>query len=284
MYRRTPLHAGMLALLLSISFPAVGQEEDRVIAVVGGEPVYQSELDIAEGGLGPQFSRLSEEQRRAAALLALIDVKVVARRAEEEGVGAGPLFERRLTFLKDRELHNDYVTGRVTDAVTEAALRERYEREVAERPVQEEIRARHILVDSEEQAKAVIEELNEGKDFVELAQERSTGPSGPQGGDLGYFTRGRMVPEFEEAAFALDVGSYTTEPVRSQFGWHVVKLEDRRDQAPPPFEQVAEQIRQILIEEQYRALIDRAKEAIDVEVTDPDYQALLDSTNAANQN
>jgi len=274
----------MLALLVSFGAPATAQEEDTVIATVGGEPVYRSELAIAETDLGPQFGRLPEGQRRAAALSVLIDMKVLARQAEKAGLGDGPLFERRLTFLKDRELHNDYVTDRVMDAITEAALRERYEREVAAIPSQQEIRARHILVDSEEQAKTVIEELDAGRDFVELAQERSTGPSAPQGGDLGYFTRGRMVPEFEEAAFAIEPGAYTPEPVKSQFGWHIIKVEDRRDQPPLPFEQVADQLRRLLIDEQHRSLIDEARETVDVEVTDADLQALLDNAEGASQN
>lgn len=284
MLMRTPLCAGMLALLVSFGAPATAQEEDTVIATVGGEPVYRSELAIAETDLGPQFGRLPEGQRRAAALSVLIDMKVLARQAEKAGLGDGPLFERRLTFLKDRELHNDYVTDRVMDAITEAALRERYEREVAAIPSQQEIRARHILVDSEEQAKTVIEELDAGRDFVELAQERSTGPSAPQGGDLGYFTRGRMVPEFEEAAFAIEPGAYTPEPVKSQFGWHIIKVEDRRDQPPLPFEQVADQLRRLLIDEQHRSLIDEARETVDVEVTDADLQALLDNAEGASQN
>ncbi len=279
-----PLPAGMLAMLVALSSPAVAQETDKVIATIGGKPVYQSELDIAKADLDPQFERLPEEQRTAAVLSALLDIKVMAQQAERAGFGQDELFERRMGFLKDRTLHNDYFRSRVVEGVTPEEVRKRYDDEVAATPPEKEVRARHILVDSEEQAKAVIGELDAGGDFIELAKEKSTGPSGPQGGDLGYFSRGRMVPEFEEAAFALDPGTYTDEPVKSQFGWHIIKVEDVRDMPPPPFEQVAEQIQRVLVQERYLELIQEARDAIAVEVTDPDLQALLDKVNSAEDN
>ncbi|NJO38685.1 MAG: hypothetical protein HC871_15110, partial [Rhizobiales bacterium] len=107
----------------------------------------------------------------------------------------------------------------------------------------EEVRARHILLASEDDAKAVIAELEGGADFSELAKEKSTGPSGPQGGDLGYFKKGQMVPEFGDAAFAMDVGSTSAAPVKTQFGFHVIKVEDKR-KVEPSFEETEPQIRQ----------------------------------------
>lgn len=280
-----PLGAGVLALLLGFSLPVIAQEDtDKVIATIGGKPVYQSELSLAMTDLDQQFDRLPDEQKTAAALSALLDIKLMAQQAENAGFGKGVEFERRLGFLKDRALHNDYFKSKVVDGVTEEAVRERYEKEVAATPPEKEIKARHILVDSEEQAKAVIEALDGGADFIELAKERSTGPSGPQGGDLGYFTRGRMVPEFEEAAFTLDKDGYTKEPVKTQFGWHIIKVEDMRDRPPPAFEQVGEQIRRVLLQEQYLALIQEAREATTVEVTDPELRKLLDTMTPAEQN
>src|SRR5690606_21794865 len=115
--------------------------------------------------------------------------------------------------------------------------------EIAALPTQEEVNARHILVKTEDEAKAIISELDAGKDFAELAKAKSEDSNKSDGGDLGWFTKGRMVPEFEEAAFALEKGAYTKAPVKSQFGYHVIKLEDRRDVQPPAFEQVEPQIR-----------------------------------------
>jgi peptidyl-prolyl cis-trans isomerase C len=125
-------------------------------------------------------------------------------------------------------------------------IKARYDKEVAATPPEEEISARHILVETEEEAKALITELDAGKDFAELAKEKSTGPSAGQGGDLGFFTKGRMVPEFEAAAFEITPGEYGKEPVKTQFGWHVIKVEERRETAPPAFEEVADQVRQLV--------------------------------------
>ncbi|MCP4320246.1 MAG: peptidylprolyl isomerase [Hyphomicrobiales bacterium] len=275
-----PLRASTVALAICLSFGAHAQEtEDKVIATIGGKPVYQSELTFAETDLDPQFSRLPADQRTAAALSALLDIKLIAQQAENAGLGKDDVFKRRLAFLKDRALHNEYFRTRVVDSLTEEAVMKRYDEEVAATPPETEVKARHILVDSEEQAKAVVAALDGGKDFIELAKEKSTGPSGPQGGDLGYFTRGRMVPEFEEAAFALETGTYTKEPVKTQFGWHIIKVEDKRDTPPPEFKQVADQIRRVLLQEQYLTLLQEARNAIAVEVTDKELQDLLNTVN-----
>ncbi|GKX35550.1 MAG: peptidylprolyl isomerase [Rhizobiaceae bacterium MnEN-MB40S] len=278
---KSPLRTGLLAAGLIWAVAAGAQEpQDRVIATVGGEPVYESELVFAEGDLDPQFARLPEQQRRAAALSALIDIKVMADQAEKAGLAEGDAFERRMQFLRDRTLHNEFFRKEVIEGLSEADVRARYEKEIAAQPGEQEVKARHILVDSEEQAKAIIAELEAGADFEALAKEKSTGPSGPQGGDLGYFTRGRMVPEFEEAAFALEPDDFTREPVKTQFGWHVIKVEDKRDAAPPAFEEVVEQIQRVLLQEQYMALLDRAREGVEIDVQDAELKALFDAVNA----
>ena len=285
MHRTKPWRAGLVAFAVCLSSGAAAQDsDDKVIATVGGQPVYQSELTFAETDLDPQFSRLPAEQRTAAALSALLDIKLMAQQAENSGLGKDQSFQRRVEFLRDRALHNEFFKTRVVDSLTEEAVRERYDKEVAATPPEQEVKARHILVDSEEQAKAVVAELDAGKDFIELAKEKSTGPSGPQGGDLGYFTKGRMVPEFEEAAFALETGTYTKEPVKTQFGWHIIKVEDKRDTPPPSFEQVADQIRRVLLQEEYLALLQEARDAVAVEVTDKELQDLLDAVNPQGNN
>ena len=129
--------------------------------------------------------------------------------------------------------------------------------------------ARHILVKTEDEAKAIIKELDDGADFEATAKEKSTGPSGPNGGDLGFFGKGQMVPEFETAAFALDKGSFTKEPVQTQFGWHVIKVEDKRPQEKPKFEDVAAQLRQQLIRERYETVMAELKADTPVEILDP---------------
>ena len=280
-----PLRAGILVMALGLSFAAFAQEQtdgapeqmDKIIATIGDKTVYQSELTFAESDLDPQFAQLPPEQRTAAALSALLDIKLMAQQAEKAGLGKDELFQRRVEFLKDRALHNEYFKAKVIDSISDEKVKARYDKEVAATVPEQEVKARHILVDSLEQAKAIVEDLNAGQDFVELAKEKSTGPSGPQGGDLGYFTKGRMVPEFEEAAFALESGSYTKEPIKTQFGWHIIKVEDKRDTPPPAFEKVMDQISRVLLQEEYLALLQEARATIEVDVKDEGLKKLLDS-------
>jgi peptidyl-prolyl cis-trans isomerase C len=163
------------------------------------------------------------------------------------------------------------------DPVSDADIKARYEQEIAAVPPEEEISARHILLETEEAAKAVIAELDAGKDFAELAKEKSTGPSAAQGGDLGFFTKGRMVPEFEAAAFEITPGEYGKEPVKTQFGWHVIKVEERRETAPPAFEEVADQVRQLVMRERYAELIRTARSETEIDVLDPDLKSAYEA-------
>jgi len=176
-------------------------------------------------------------------------------------------------------LHNAIFKASVVDPVTEAEVKARYDKEIAASPPEEEVSARHILLKTEEEAKAVIVELDAGKDFAELAKEKSTGPSAAQGGELGYFTKGRMVPEFEAVAFTLKAGEYAKEPVKTQFGWHVIKLEDRRETAPPEFDAISDQVRQLVMRERYGDLIKAARAEVEIDVLDPDLKTAYDTIN-----
>lgn len=180
-----------------------------------------------------------------------------------------PAYKQRMAFIADRELHNAYFKKHVVDVTTDEEVKARYEKEIAALPKEQEIHARHILVKTEDEAKDVIKQLDGGKDFAELAKEKSTDSSGSDGGDLGFFSKGRMVPEFEEAAFALKPGTYTKTPVKSQFGFHVIKVEEIRDAAPPKFEDVQQQVRQLVMRDKYLALLEKAKTSEKVEIVDP---------------
>ena len=141
---------------------------------------------------------------------------------------------------------------------------------MANTPPVNEVHARHILVKTKEEATAIIKQLDGGAKFEDIAKEKSSDGSAGQGGDLGWFGPGQMVPEFEKAAFALEVGAYTKEPVQTQFGWHVIKVEDKRAQQPPAFEQVKDQIRSALLREKYFALVKSVRDAAKVEIADPE--------------
>ncbi|WP_223478146.1 peptidylprolyl isomerase [Oricola indica] len=274
-----------LVLALSVSAGATGfvsaQETSEIVGTMDGKPITRQDLDLTLTDLQDQLGQVPPEGRDAAALTALIDIRALAEKAEEAGLDETEDFRSRLEFMRQRALHNAYFRTEVLDKITDEDVRARYDKEIAATSPENEVRARHILLASEEEAKAVIAELDNGADFDTLAKEKSTGPSGPNGGDLGYFARGSMVPEFEEAAFALEVGEYTEEPVQTQFGWHVIKVEDKRAAQPPAFAQVEGQIRSVLVRERYFELLTELRGQADVEITDPTLKAAYDQATAA---
>ncbi len=235
-----------------------------MLVTVGGIKITEADLQAASADLGQQFAQLPPPQRRLATLAALIDIKALATKAEAEKLGDDAETARRIAFLRERALHNAYFEKHGIAAITDAEVRARYDKEVAAIKPVEEVHAKHILVPTKEEAEAVVKELDAGKDFDALAAEKSSGPTGPQGGDLGFFGPGQMVPAFETAAYALQPGTYTKEPIQTQFGWHVIKVLEKRPQQPPAFEQVADQVRQVVMREKYVELVQaaRADEAV----------------------
>ena len=227
--------------------------------------------------------RLPDDQRRLAALAAIIDIKSLSAKAEAEKLDQTPEFKARMEFLKDRALHNDYFKQQVVDKITDADMRARYDKEMAAMPAQNEVRARHILVKTKEEAEAIIKQLDGGASFEDVAKEKSTDGSAAQGGDLGYFGPGQMVPEFDKAANALEIGKYTKEPVQTQFGFHVIKLEDKRVQQPPAFDQVKDQVKSILIRERYMELVKKDRADLKIEYTDPETEKAIKAATEAQQ-
>ena len=267
---------GAVAALMAFAAPAALAQGETVVATVNGEPVTETDLSIAMTDLNEQFAQLPDDQRRAAALSAIIEIRLLAAEAEKAGLADGDEFARRMTLLRQRALHSAVIDKEVAAGVTDEAVRARYDKQVAETPPTNEIRARHIIVETKEEAEAIIKELDAGGDFEAIAKEKSKDGAAAQGGDLGYFTEGRMVPEFEKAAFAMNVGDHSKEPVQTQFGWHVIKVEDKRVQQPPAFEQVAEQFRTLLLRENYFAKVTELREAAAVEIADPALKSALE--------
>jgi peptidyl-prolyl cis-trans isomerase C len=258
-------------------------DPDKVLATINGSKITNKDVDQISADLDPQFAKLPDDQRRLAALAAIIDIKSLAAKAEAEKLDQTPEFQARLEFLKDRALHNDYFKQQVVDKITDADIRARYDKEIAAMPPQNEVRARHILVKTKEEAEAIIKQLDGGAKFEDVAKEKSTDGSAAQGGDLGYFGPGQMVPEFDKAANALEVGQYTKEPVQTQFGFHVIKLEDKRTQQPPAFDQVKDQVKSILIREKYMELVKKDRGDLKIEYTDPATEAAIKAATEAQQ-
>ena len=277
------LAAGLSAAILAagiLAAPALAAN-DTVVATVNGMEITEGDLSLAIANLDQQFARLPEEQRRGAALSALIEIRLLAAKAREKGYDKNAEFQNRMAFLANRALHSEYVEKEVAEAVTDEMVRARYDKELADTPPSNEVHARHILVKTKEEAEAIIKELDGGADFAELAKAKSTGPSGPNGGDLGYFQQGQMVPEFEKAAFGLDVGAYTKEPVQTQFGWHVIQVEDKRAVQPPAFDAVKDQVRSAMLRETYFEMVSKMREDAEVNVVDETLKGVVEQMDKA---
>ena len=278
-----------LGLLGCLATPALAQEaaapaaqqpvaQDTVVATINGQTVTEGDLTLAESDLDQQFAQLPPEQRRAAALSAIIEIRLLSAKARADGLDKDAEFQRRLAFLQDRALHSALVDASVAGTISDAEIQARYDAEIASTPPVNEVRARHILVKTEEEANAIIAELDAGGDFEAIAKEKSSDPgSGAQGGDLGYFGPGQMVPEFEQAAQALDVGAYTKAPVKSQFGFHIIKVEDKRARQAPPFEEAKNQIRSVVLRDKYFALVKSLRDSAKVDITEPELKKAVEA-------
>lgn len=266
-----------LALAAGLSFPglvagsALAQDageapEDAVIATVNGEPVRYSDVILAEQDLAAQLSGVPEDVKFEYLASLMIDRKALADEALKAGLEDDPAVLRQLAYYREKVLGDVYLNRQLADAVSDEEARTFYDKQVAQIDVEEEVRARHILVETEDEALKVIGRLDAGEDFAALAKEISTGPTGENGGDLGFFVADRMVPEFSDAAFALQPGE-VSRPVKSDFGWHVIKVEERRMQQVVPFEDVKEGIKVQLRDEKAAPFIASVRDKADVKFT-----------------
>lgn len=239
-------------------------QAQTTVATVNGQTLTQEQLSLlAQQQAGVPFEQLNDAQKNAL-LQQLVQLSLLAQQAEEDGLQDNPQVQARLEANRRAILAQSVLQQIAEGDVDEAALRELYEEQYGGEG-EVELHARHILVEEEQLANSLIEQLNEGADFAELAQEHSTGPTGERGGDLGWFSPAQMVPTFSEAAQALEVGEYTREPVQTRFGWHVILLEDRRTAEPPTFEAVEQELRNQLIGQQVQARLQELQEAAEVE-------------------
>jgi peptidyl-prolyl cis-trans isomerase C len=233
--------------------------------VVDGTEVHRSEVEAIVRSLPEQYRQVPLPQIYGMLLDRAIDFRLLANAAEEQDLAEDPAVQTALEQARAGVLRDAYVRQQIQEATTEDKLRMRYEELKDEEGfAQEEVHARHILVGSEAEAKEVITKLEGGAEFTALAGEHSIGPSAPQGGDLGFFRREQMVPEFAEAAFALQPGEHTQEPVQTQFGWHVIEVLDRRV-GTPSFEETEPRLRQELAREIVLALVADLRDDAEIE-------------------
>ncbi|GAB4166576.1 MAG: peptidylprolyl isomerase [Thalassobaculales bacterium] len=232
-----------LPLLPALSRPTLAQPADPVVAIVDGQQIKRSDIEAIVAGLPEQYRSVPLELLFNALLERAIDGSLLYREGVAAKLQDSEEVKRRVKAAEERAVQEAFLTNAVNKALTEEKLKARYAEAVKSQGAGEEVRARHILVQTEAAAVAIIADLRKGMDFQEIAKAKSIDPSGARtGGDLGYFTREQMVPEFSEAAFAMAKGKFSEKPVKSQFGWHVILVEDKRIQAPPSFEEMKDQL------------------------------------------
>jgi peptidyl-prolyl cis-trans isomerase C len=271
-----PLHARAalwLIVAMLVTLPAAPTwaqaAADPVVAKVNGVEIRQSDLALAEEDLGQNIPQnVTGDAKRDYLIAYLTDVILVAKAAEDKKVADTPDFKSRLAYARNKLLMESLLQSEAKAAATDQAMRAVYDDAVKQMGSEQEVRARHILVPTEREAIAVLAELNKGTDFAELAKQRSKDPgAAAEGGDLGYFSKDQMVPEFSEAAFKLEKGQ-VSQPVKTQFGWHIIKVEDKRTKAAPEFDKVKDQVETYVVRKAQAEFITKLRENAKVERMD----------------
>lgn len=250
--------------------------EEKVVANVNGKTITEADLALAEAEIGNEIGNLPEGTRRRVLVEFMIENQLFAEAAEAEKLGTGPDFEKRLAFWRQRALRDAYFEKTVKSSIGEDAARAIYEDKVKQLKPEDEVQASHILVKSEDEAKKLAERVAAGEDFAKLAKENS-GDAGSkeQGGSLGFFGKGQMVPQFEEVAFALKKGE-VSKPVQSQFGWHIIKLDDRRQKPPPSFDEVKDRLIGSMVQSKAQDIATGLRAKAKIDYVDPEIKKMAE--------
>src|SRR6201746_2177031 len=268
--------AGCLAVALLAGLPVRAEEANPVLAKVNGAEIRASDVALAEEELGPSLAQMDPATKKENVLAFLIDMKIVSKEAEAKKIAAPDDFKTRLAFARNRLLMDNLLAVEGKAATTDENMKKVYEDAAKQITGEMEVHARHILVETEDQAKKVAEELKKGGDFAEIAKKESKDPGASDGGDLGFFTKDQMVPEFSAVAFALEPGKIS-DPVKSQFGWHVIKVEEKRNRQAPAFDQVKAQIETYVTRKAQADSVTKLREAAKVERMDKPDEAVAKS-------
>lgn len=255
---------GCLAAVLLAGTPVRADDANPVLAKVNGSEIRQSDVNLAAEELGPSLAQMDPAARQENVLSFLIDMKIIAKAAEEKKVEHSDDFKKRLAFARDRLLMDRLLASEGKAALTDSAMKTVYTDASKQITSEQEVHARHILVPTEEEAKKIEEELKKGADFAELAKKESKDPGASDGGDLGFFTKEQMVPDFSKVAFALEPGKIS-DPVKTQFGWHIIKVEEKRARKAPGFDQVKPQIEQFVTRKAQAEYVAKLRETAKVE-------------------
>ena len=270
-----------LVLFGALAEAGSARAEDKVLAKINGVEIRESDLALAEAEVGAEVANIPAPNRRRLLLEFLIEMQLYSNAAEGEKLTSGPEFERRLAYWNTRAKRDAYYEKAVREAIGESVVRALYDEKVKELTPEEEVEASHILVETEEQAQALADQARDGGDFAKLAAEHSNDPgSKANGGKLGFFGKGQMVKEFDEAAFSLEKGEIS-KPVKSQFGWHVIKVEDRRMKPVPTFEEVKGQISHAMEQQKGQQVSKELRDKATIEYVDSEIREQVEKEVAA---
>jgi peptidyl-prolyl cis-trans isomerase C len=260
---------GALALAAFLLGPitAPRAEDDPVVARANGVDIRQSDLTLAEDEVGSSMPQMPPEQKRDYLITYLADVIVLSQAAEQQKLGDRDDVKHRVALERNKVLMETLLQDTGHAAITDDAMHKVYDEAVKQMPPEQEVHARHILVPTEDEAKAIEAQLKKGADFAALAKEKSKDPGAAEGGDLGWFTKDQMVPEFAEVAFKLDKGQIS-DPVKTQFGWHIIKVEDKRTKPTPTFDEVKGQLENYVAHRAQADLVQKIRSAANIERLD----------------
>lgn len=266
--------AGLLLAPVARAQDAAAQD-DKVVAVVNGHEIKVSEVQMATDDIIGQLPDLPPKLRFPFVVEYLIERHLLAQYAVKEGIAETDEYKRRLALYQAKALRDAYFFQKIRPMVTEEEIRAVYDQEATKVQQTERVRARHVLVGTEKEAKDILARLQKGEKFEDLAKQFSLDGSKDYGGDLGYFTQPEMVPEFSKAAFALKVGE-TSQPVKTDFGWHIIRLEDRKQGAAQPYDQVKSAIRNVLLRKKVSEVMEKIRGGSQVEIVDEDLKKYAD--------
>jgi peptidyl-prolyl cis-trans isomerase C len=266
---RCALLAGALIFSMPLAASAQAPAADPVVAKVDGIDIHESDVALAEEELGASLPQdATPEARRNYLVTHLVDMILLSRAAEEQGLSGSDDFKRRFAAMRTKLLAGLMLRQVAQKSVNDEAMHKVYDDAIKQMGDEQEVRARHILVETEDQAKAIQADLKKGADFAELAKQKSKDPAAADGGDLGYFTKDQMVPEFADVAFKLDKGQIS-DPVKTAFGWHIIKVEDKRKKPAPTYDQVKDQLATVVVQQSQADLVNKLRNQAKIERTNP---------------
>jgi peptidyl-prolyl cis-trans isomerase C len=264
---RLAILAGYAAALIAV-LPARA-EDDPVAAIVNGTEIHRSKVLESAQSL-PEAYRQNLDQIYPALVDRLVSLELLTEQARQSNLQDDPEVKALIAAYESEAIRHVFIQRLLAAALTDEVLKAKYDEYVAAHPPQTEVRARHILVATKEDAEAIITALDGGAKFEDLAKEKSTDPAAQNGGDLGYFVAEEMVKPFADAAFALEKGQYTKEPVQTEFGWHVILVEDKRERKAPSFEEMRPDLENQMSQDVIQTKLKELRSGADVKLFNQD--------------